>query len=103
MNAPTRFDPLTDEAMRVLRDIKDPLSNGDNLDGLVDRLIDDTTWLRAFAVAVLKADQDGIDVARGHVSMQATHYAFATARDYLEARAHTQDPHDTYGVSRGPL
>lgn len=97
------FDPLTDEAMHVLSDIKDPLSNGDNLDGLVDRLIEGTSWLRDFAVAVLKNDLDGIEVARNHVSTQATHYAFATARTYLAERAVTQDPHEVYGVRRGEL
>ena len=98
-----KFDPLTDEAMRVLRVIKDPLSNGDELAGMKDRLLTDTSWLDGFIVAVLRADQDGIETAKGHVSITATRYAFDTARDFLEGRETTQDPHDTYGVSRGSL
>jgi hypothetical protein len=89
--------------MHVLADLKDVVSDGGNLAKFRDQLLDDSEWLDGFIVAVLKGDQDGIETARGYVSMKATHYAFATAREYLQARAPTQDPHDTYGVSRGSL
>lgn len=98
-----KFDPLTDEAMHVLASLKDVVSDGGNLAKFRDQLLDDSEWLDGFIVAVLKNDQDGIEAARGYVSMKATHYAFATARDFLEGREPTQDPHDTYGVSRGEL
>ena len=97
-----KFDPLTDEAMHVLSDLKDALSDGGNLAKFRDQLLDDSEWLDGFIVAVLKGDQDGIETARGYVSMKATHYAFATARDYLDGReSKREDEHSYYGVKRG--
>lgn len=92
------LDPLTTEAMRVLSDIKDPLSNGDALDGFVDALIDEGADLKGIIRVLLS---DAIEAQR-LASIKALHYAFGEARDYLAGQeTKREDEHSYHGVNRG--
>ena len=82
-DVPHPFGGLDERARLVRKALTDPSS--DEIDGLVDRLLDDSSDFRDFVVAALK-DEPGCDLGerfKQWASLKALHYSYDVARDEL--------------------